>query len=246
MGAPVGEEAGSVIAVTTPTAAVISGAAFAVIRADRRLTLPTVPIETFRNRLFGEIAMSRRIAKADKDFLNFADRSALDDRGHVAVIFHNALRTARADAVVFARGLNDDSRFLRGKGQRFFAIDVFTGLARLDGDFRVPVVGARADNRVDVVANENVFIMRVLRSRVVLIVVVDAVGGSVEMVLIAVANAQNVVVRIAEEPAQQFVAAIAKPDVEQIDLIARRHAAVESEDTARHEERRGNCACGRR
>ena len=110
----------------------------------------------------------------------------------------------------------------------------------------MPVVGARADNRVDVVANENVFIMRVLRSRVVLIVVVDAVGGSVEMVLIAVANAQDVVVRIAEESAQQFVAAIAKPDVEQIDLIARRHAAVESEDTARHEERRGNCACGRR
>ena len=230
MSAPVGEESVAVFRERAPTAAVVARAAFAVEGRVGSLTLPTIPVESLRNRLFREIAVLWRIAKTAVNFLDFANGAALNNRRHVAVVFHNALAAARADAVVFARRLDDEARFLKRQRQRLFAVDVFARLARLDGNLRVPMVGARADDRVDVVALKNVLIMRVFRRVIDVITLVDAVGGSIKMIFIAVADAQRTELRIAEEPAEEFVAAVAETDVEELDYVAWRDAAVKSKD----------------
>ena len=230
MGAPVGEETVAVFRVGSPSAAVVAGASFAVIRRGRRLTLPAIPVKSLGNRLFREIAVDRRIAQPDIDLFDFANGAALDNRRHVAVVLHDALAAAGAYAIVFTRRLDDKTGFLKGEGQRFFAVYVFSRLAGFDGNLRVPVVGACAYDRVDVVALENVFVMSVFDSVAVSITLVHAIGGAIEMVFIAVAYANDVIVWIAKETAEQFVAAVAQPDVEQLDRVARRDSAVKPED----------------
>ncbi len=194
--APVGEESVSVFRVTSPSAAVVSGASLAIEGRRRRLTLPTIPVEAFRNRLLRQIAVSRRVAESNEDLFDVADRAALDDRRHVSVVFHNALATARADAIVLARRFDDESGLLQSERERFLAVDVFTCLACFDRDLRVPVIRASAYDRVDVVALEDVFVMRVFRGGFVLVVVVDAICGSIKVILVAVANAENLIVGV--------------------------------------------------
>lgn len=187
--APVGEESVAVFGVITPTAAVAAGATFAVVRRERRLSLPTIPIHALRNRLLGEVAVPRRIAQTDVNFFDFADATALENRSDVPVVFHNALAAACADAIVLARGLDDQTGFLKGQSQGLFAVDVFTGAASLDGDLRVPVIGSGADDSVDVFAIKGVFVMRVTGGVFVPITLIDTTFGVVKVGFIAVAYA---------------------------------------------------------
>ena len=92
------------------------------------------------------------------------------------------------------------------------------------------MVGARADDRVDVVALKNVLIMRVFRRVIDVITLVDAVGGSIKMILIAVANAERTELRVAEESAEELVAAVAEADMEELNHVARRDAAVKTKN----------------
>ena len=64
------------------------------------------------------------------------------------------MRTDLDNAFILARGVDHGAAFDDGRRQRFFNIDVFSGLAcgdRLNG---MPVVGSRDDERVDILAIE--------------------------------------------------------------------------------------------
>ena len=55
----------------------------------------------------------------------------------------------------FSAAVTMARRLLDAVGQRLLAIDVLAGLAGQDGDDRVPVVGRGDDDRVDVLAIED-------------------------------------------------------------------------------------------
>ena len=53
------------------------------------------------------------------------------------------------DAIVDARGLDDERAFFDFEGERFFDVDIFTGIERIDGDAGVPMVGRGDEDDVD-------------------------------------------------------------------------------------------------
>ena len=59
------------------------------------------------------------------------------------------------DALRLLEDLDDLLPLVDGEGQRLFAIDILAGLHRVDGDFRVPVVGRDDRDHVDVLAVEH-------------------------------------------------------------------------------------------
>ena len=83
---------------------------------------------------------------------------AITDHGNrlqeIAVILASLLGTDLQDTARFFDNLADQLAFVDRERQRFFAIDVFTGLHGFDGDLRVPVVRCGNRNQVDVVALE--------------------------------------------------------------------------------------------
>ena len=171
----------------------------------------------------------------------------MEDRRHIAVVFHHALAAAGADAVVFAGGFDDETRFFDRERQRFFAVNVFARHTGFDRDLRVPVVRRRADDHVDVVAvGEQVFVTMEFGDGVVFIMVVDATGGAVDAFFPAVANRDDLVVRVVQETAEQLAPAVPDPDESRRQFVARGDAAVITEDGARQEERSGNRARRRR
>ena len=69
--------------------------------------------------------------------------------GLQVVLARALLHAHLADAVVDARGLDDERTFFDFQRQRLLDVDVFAGVERVDGDRRVPVIGHADQRHID-------------------------------------------------------------------------------------------------
>ena len=91
-----------------------------------------------------------------------AQDAALGDRDRLAEPLATALLVADLkDAVRLVDDLPEDLHFVDRQRHRLLAIDMLAGSNRIDVDRRVPMVGRGADHRVDIVALEQLPVIRV-------------------------------------------------------------------------------------
>ena len=96
------------------------------------------------------------------------------------------MRAGLDDAVFGARGVDHAAAFEHGQRQWLLAVDVFAGLAGVDGGQRVPVVGRGDGDGVDVFAVEDAAVVAVAFAGVAL--VGDLLEDFGEVILVDVAD----------------------------------------------------------
>ena len=92
--------------------------------------------------------------------LDLAQPAVADELAARLVDGHRPLLAADLeDAVVLAGRLDHQPAFADREAQRLFGVDVLAGLAGVDADQRPPVLGRGGDDRVDVLAVEELAIV---------------------------------------------------------------------------------------
>ena len=99
---------------------------------------------------------SRLPGEEEVALIDVADRAGMDQLDRFAEAAPPAaLRAARGDALVLARGLHELRAFPDIVGDGLFDIDILAGLHRPDRGQSVPVIGGRDRDRVDVLVLED-------------------------------------------------------------------------------------------
>ena len=243
MSAPVGEESVAVFGEVTPAAAVGTGHAFGVELRPRRLTEPAVPVQAGGNRFFRKVTFTTRVAQSAVNLFDFANRAGQNNGSHVAVVFHNALRTGRANSVVHSRRFNNLTAFCQRQRQGLFRENVFTRLAGFNGNLGVPVVWRGDRNRVVNRVGKNVFVHLVRLAVVIVISVVNANFAAFGVSVVTVADRRQTEIVIAAETANVIVGAVSNTDKRQVDLFVWRYAAVLAQNASGNDHRRNRRCC---
>src|SRR5574344_202192 len=99
------------------------------------------------------------IAYADIDFVDMSDGFSANQSYSLLKFFTGTLLAAHLhNAVVLTYGFFYGKTFGDGVGQRFLTINVFTGLAGIDGHEGMPMVGSSYFDGVDVMTIQEIFI----------------------------------------------------------------------------------------
>ena len=136
------------------------------------------------------------------------------------IVFAGALLHAHlADAVVHARGLDHQRSLFRREGEGLFAVHVFPGVQRVDGDGDVPVIGRGDEHDVHVLVGQKFLVigigLRLGRVR----------QGAVQVRLVDVAQRDHLDVGVLLEIAHVAGAAVAHADHSQAQLFIGSHDA---------------------
>src|SRR4051812_10007370 len=116
---------------------------------------PHLVIEFWGRRLIGRISKSghyiAEIAVLNRD--QFSDLSFLNQiTGPLEIGAGAVLNSDLNDAFVSSGHINHPAPFLDEKSQRFFAINIFAGSTRHHCHQRMPMVGSRHDDSIDIFA----------------------------------------------------------------------------------------------
>ena len=130
------------------------------------------------------IILSGSVSVIAVDILDLSDAAVADDHAGGAELAPGALHGAGLeDAFEFFLSLHDQQRFLDGIGQRFFAVDILSGLHGGAGDVGMPVIGSCDADGVDLLILDDVaeigdgFALGQLRFPVLFIVIVHEFGS---------------------------------------------------------------------
>ena len=103
------------------------------------------------------IVLGGRVAVVAVNILDVADETVADDHAGGAEFAPGTLHGAGLEnALEFFLGLNEKKRLLDGIGQRFFAIDIFSGLHRGAGDVGMPMIRRRNADRVNSLVTDDI------------------------------------------------------------------------------------------
>ena len=123
-------------------------------------THPQVEVQVGRNRHFGQVEWSWRVANACMNLLDIADAAATHNCYSLLEFGTAALLAAHLQyAVVCTDGALHSKPFGYGESQRFLQEHILSGLKRMDCHQSMPVVGGCDGNGVDVLALEHAFIL---------------------------------------------------------------------------------------
>jgi hypothetical protein len=155
---PVGDHAAAELPVPPPVRKVLVEAARAEHRGVATLgprAEPRVPVEAELHRLLGQVARDGRVAEAAQHALDLPDRAVPHQLARDAELLHRSLHRARLQhPAVRVDRLHDLDGLVNVVGERLLAVDVLAGPQGGEGDDRVPVVGRRDHDGVDVLSGD--------------------------------------------------------------------------------------------
>ena len=201
-----------------------------------RRTLPHVPVETGRNRLLGLLGTRVRPGLHDADVGDVAQDAAVDDLlGLGEMIPASLLRADLDDLFALLIGVEHRVEPHDRVGRRLLDIDVLARRDRIDGLLRVPVVGRRDEDRIDVLAVEDA---AMVADHVELEGLPRRVHPLIELGLVDFRGGQELAVGMARERVEHAAATVPTAD------DRHPHAAIcalyaEQRLCRRHRQRRG-------
>src|SRR5438046_1180055 len=155
--------------------------------------------------------------------------------------FRTLPRAGLPDAFVFLDGFHDLLLFSDGACQRFLAVNVLAVVRRLDRHERVPMVRQREHHGVNVLARAQLAVIRVSLAALVLIFLVYGVRRALQMVLVHVADRDNLAVVVAQETAEVATALPTHADAGDDEAFGWRNALVATQgaggDDSRYSDR---------
>ena len=156
--APIGHAAAAVFAVVAPIGKMLVNAAraqFGIVSAFGRRAEPHVPVQAGFVRLSRQITRDCRTTDGDLHHPNPADDTVAHEFARGAKFPRGPLHGAGLEHdVVLAHRLHHGLRFVNRLAKRFFAVDVFLRVGGCNRNKRVPMVGRRDDDRIDVFASD--------------------------------------------------------------------------------------------
>ena len=194
--------------------------AVAVVRHARSRAEPRVPVEARRRRLVLRVADPLRplVLHVERAHGGDApDRAVAQERRRFGEDGRRApVEPDLAHAPVPSRRLHHAPALGHAQRERLLDVDVLAGLERVDRLQRVPVVGRRDDDRVDVAPVEKPPVVLELLRRAA-----DLRGGEVEVRLPQVADRHDLGVSLCEEAVEHLVAAVAEADEAEANAVVR-------------------------
>src|SRR5690606_36226206 len=116
---------------------------------------PEIPVEAGWSLLGGKVARTGGPPHVHPDALDLSDATISNQLASLQELARRALlASGLKDAAEASRRIDHATALLDREGERLLAVDVLSGLARMDRDERVPVIGHGDDDGVDVLAIE--------------------------------------------------------------------------------------------
>ena len=169
---------------------------------------PHVPVETRRGLGVRFPARGRGATDAHLHVADLADAAAANQGDGLLELAAGALLAAGLkDARIAPDHLDELLGLLDGEGQRLLAVDVLPGPAGVHAGERVPVVGGRDADGVDVIPGEQLAVVVVAHATIA-----DALLGRFPPVCVDITHGQDLGLIVPDEAAEMSAAHAADPD----------------------------------
>ena len=176
------------------------------------------------------------LGKSDLDVLELTEHPVLNELGRATEITRGTLlATDLEDDIVLLDRRHDRLSLGEGMGHGLLAVDVLLVVGRLNAALGMPVIRSRDTDSIDVFTPQELLEMAVALAVLALVAFVDLVLRMVHIVLVDIANGDDLNIFVANEGAHVAAADAADPDVSDDNPLTGSDSAAQSEGAPGYE-----------